>query len=81
MENYLSEMYRMQTEMEDISAAENGMPAGKSVAIDLFGLIEYRGTIIKRQMDKRWGVIFACTVLLLLLSTWTLQNHTPQTAS
>jgi hypothetical protein len=33
----------------------------QSVAIDLFGPIEYQGTVNKRQVGKGWGVVFVCT--------------------
>jgi hypothetical protein len=33
----------------------------QSVAADLFGPIEYQGTVNKRQVGKGWGVIFVCT--------------------
>jgi hypothetical protein len=33
----------------------------QSVAIDLFGPIEYQGTVNKRQVGKGWGVMFVCT--------------------
>jgi uncharacterized membrane protein len=33
----------------------------QSVAVDLFGPIEYQGTVNKRQVGKGWGVIFVCT--------------------
>jgi hypothetical protein len=33
----------------------------QSVAIDLFGPIEYQGTVNKRQVGKGWGVVFICT--------------------
>jgi uncharacterized membrane protein len=33
----------------------------QSVAIDLFGPIEYQGTVNKRQVGKGWGVMFDCT--------------------
>jgi hypothetical protein len=31
------------------------------VAVDLFGQIEYQGTVNKRQVGKGWGVVFVCT--------------------
>jgi hypothetical protein len=34
------------------------------VAINLFGPIEYRGTVNKRQVGKGWGVMFVCTTTL-----------------
>jgi uncharacterized membrane protein len=33
----------------------------QSVAVDLFGPIEYQGTVNKRQVGKGWGVVFVCT--------------------
>jgi hypothetical protein len=33
----------------------------QSVAVDLFGPIEYQGTVNKRQVGKGWGVDFVCT--------------------
>ncbi len=33
----------------------------QSVAVDLFGPIEYQRTVNKRQVGKGWGVMFACT--------------------
>jgi hypothetical protein len=33
----------------------------QSVAVDLFGPIEYQGLINKRQVGKGWGVVFVCT--------------------
>jgi hypothetical protein len=33
----------------------------QSVAIDLFGPIEYQGIVNKRQVGKGWGVVFVCT--------------------
>jgi hypothetical protein len=36
-------------------------PIFQSVAIDLFGPIEYQGIINKRQVGKGWGVMFVCT--------------------
>jgi hypothetical protein len=33
----------------------------QSVAVDLFGPIEYQGTINKRQEGKGWGVVFVYT--------------------
>ncbi len=32
-----------------------------AVAVDLFGPIEYQGTVNKRQVHKGWGVVFVCT--------------------
>jgi hypothetical protein len=32
-----------------------------SVAVDLFGPIEYQGAVNERQVGKRWGVMFVCT--------------------
>ncbi len=29
--------------------------------MDLFGPIEYQGTVNKRQVGKSWGVVFVCT--------------------
>jgi hypothetical protein len=37
-------------------------PIFQSVAVDLFGPIEYQGVINKRQVGKRWGVMFVCMV-------------------
>jgi hypothetical protein len=33
----------------------------QSVAVDLFGPIEYQGLINNRQVGKVWGVVFVCT--------------------
>jgi hypothetical protein len=33
----------------------------QSVAVDLFGPIEYQGIVNKRQVGKGWGVMFVCT--------------------
>jgi hypothetical protein len=33
----------------------------QSVEVDLFGPIEYQGTVNKRQVSKGWGVVFVCT--------------------
>jgi hypothetical protein len=33
----------------------------QSVAIDLFGPVEYQQHVKKRQTGKRWGVVFVCT--------------------
>ncbi len=33
----------------------------QSVVIDLFGPIEYQGTVNRRQVGKGWGVMFVCT--------------------
>ncbi len=33
----------------------------QSVTVDLFGPIEYQGTVNKRQVGKGWGVMFVCT--------------------
>jgi hypothetical protein len=32
----------------------------QSVAVDLFGPIEYQGTVNKRKVGKGWGVMFVC---------------------
>jgi hypothetical protein len=37
-------------------------PIFQSVAIDLFGPIEYQGIINKRQVGKGCGVMFVCTI-------------------
>ncbi len=36
-------------------------PIFQSVAVDLFGPIEYQGVINKRQVGKGWGVMFVCS--------------------
>jgi hypothetical protein len=33
----------------------------QSVAVDLFGPIEYQQHVKKRQVGKGWGVVFVCT--------------------
>jgi hypothetical protein len=33
----------------------------QSVAIDLFGPVEYQQHVKKRQVGKRWGVVCVCT--------------------
>jgi hypothetical protein len=33
----------------------------QSVAIDLFGPVEYQQHVKKRQVGKGWGVVFVCT--------------------
>jgi hypothetical protein len=33
----------------------------QSVAVDMFGPIEYQGLVNKRQVGKGWGVVFVCT--------------------
>ncbi len=38
----------------------------QSVAIDLFGPIEYQQHVKKRQMGKGWGVVFVCTTTSVL---------------
>ncbi len=51
----------------------------QSVAIDLFGPIEYQQYVKKRQVGKGWGVVFVCTTTSALhVESWT---HTPQIAS
>jgi hypothetical protein len=35
-------------------------PIFQSVAVDLFGPIEYQGVISNRQVGKGWGVMFIC---------------------
>jgi hypothetical protein len=35
----------------------------QSMAIDLFGPIEYQGIINKRQVGKGWGAMFVCTTM------------------
>ncbi len=34
--------------------------------MDLFGPIEYQGTVNKRQVSKGWGVVFVCTMTLAM---------------
>jgi hypothetical protein len=36
----------------------------QSVAVDLFGPIEYQGTVNKRQVGKGWDVMFVCSATL-----------------
>ncbi len=36
-------------------------PAFYSTAVDLFGPLEYQGTVNKRSTGKGWGAIFVCT--------------------
>jgi hypothetical protein len=36
-------------------------PIIQSVAVDLFGPIEYQGFINKRQVGKGWGLMFVCS--------------------
>jgi hypothetical protein len=36
-------------------------PIFQSVAVELFGPIEYHGTVNKRLTRKRWAVMFICT--------------------
>ena len=36
-------------------------PIFDSVAVDLFGPIEFRDMVRKRTTSKGWGVIFVCT--------------------
>ncbi len=36
-------------------------PIFQSIAMDLFGLIEYQGVVNERQVGKGWGAIFVCT--------------------
>jgi hypothetical protein len=36
----------------------------RSIAVHLFGPIEYQGTVNKRQVGKGWGVMFVCTATL-----------------
>jgi hypothetical protein len=44
----------------------------QSVAIDLFGPIEYQGTVNKRQVGKGCGVMFVCTTTSAVhVESWT----------
>jgi hypothetical protein len=55
----LKEKRSMEQSMGPLPDQRMGLcPIFQSVAVDLFGPIEYHGMVNKRQVGKGWGVVF-----------------------